>query len=78
MAEKPDENKPVLLEIGKVLKPHGLNGELLVDLGYANDNDWWYSSLAQKISLEFSFIFRKKLAEVISLGRETFRFLRRL
>ena len=32
MAEKPDENKPVLLEIGKILKPHGLNGELLVDL----------------------------------------------
>ena len=32
MTEKPDENNPVLLEIGKILKPHGLNGELLVDL----------------------------------------------
>ena len=32
MTEKPDENNPVLLEIGKILKPHGLNGELIVDL----------------------------------------------
>jgi 16S rRNA processing protein RimM len=32
MSEKPDENNPVLLEIGKILKPHGLNGELVVDL----------------------------------------------
>ena len=32
MPEKPDENNPVLLEIGKILKPHGLNGELVVDL----------------------------------------------
>ena len=32
MTEKPDENNPVLLEIGKILKPHGLNGELIVNL----------------------------------------------
>ena len=32
MTEKPDKNNPVLLEIGKILKPHGLNGELIVDL----------------------------------------------
>ena len=32
MSEKPGENNPVLLEIGKILKPHGLNGELVVDL----------------------------------------------
>ena len=32
MAEKSDENNPVLLEIGKILKPHGLDGELIVDL----------------------------------------------
>ena len=32
MTEKPDDNNPVLLEIGKILKPHGLDGELIVDL----------------------------------------------
>ena len=32
MTEKPDETNSVLLEIGKILKPHGLNGELLVSL----------------------------------------------
>ena len=32
MTEKPDQINPVLLEIGKILKPHGLNGELIVDL----------------------------------------------
>ena len=32
MTEQPDEKNPVLLEIGKILKPHGLSGELIVDL----------------------------------------------
>ena len=32
MPEKSDENNPVLLEVGKILKPHGLDGELIVDL----------------------------------------------
>jgi len=32
MTEKPDQTNPVLLEIGKILKPHGLNGELIVFL----------------------------------------------
>ena len=32
MTEKPDDNNPVLLEIGKILKPHGLSGELIVGL----------------------------------------------
>jgi len=32
MTEQPDEKNPVLLEIGKILKPHGLGGELIVDL----------------------------------------------
>jgi len=32
MIDQPDEKNPVLLEIGKILKPHGLGGELIVDL----------------------------------------------
>ena len=32
MNEKPDQTNPVLLEIGKILKPHGLNGEVIVSL----------------------------------------------
>ena len=32
MNEKPDQTNPVLLEIGKILKPHGLNGEVIVFL----------------------------------------------
>ena len=32
MTEKPDQINPVLLEIGKIIKPHGLNGELIVFL----------------------------------------------
>ena len=50
-------------------------GELLVDLGYVSDNEWWYSSIGQKYKLECSFIFRKFLVEFLSLGRSIFRFL---
>ena len=32
MIDQPDEKNPVLLEIGKILKPHGLGGELIVNL----------------------------------------------
>ena len=52
-------------------------GELLIDLGYVNNNEWWYSSIGQKYKLILFSIFKEKLDEFKSLIKSIYLFLTR-